>query len=140
MLAPSKRIGPRAVAAAAAAVVAVAFLAVWAIGERAPTWYPPCPFHALTGLQCPGCGSSRALHLLVHGEWRHALGFNPLLVLSLPLLAIWGAHAAWRALRHDLPPAVLPRPTAAITLVVLLLFFVLRNLPWWPFVLLAPHG
>jgi hypothetical protein len=119
---------------------AAASFGVWQLGARPPAWYPPCPFHALTGLNCPGCGSARTVHALAHGEWARALAQNPLLVLLLPLLLFWTGHALWRALRHNLPPVELPRPTAAIMLGVVMAFWVLRNLPWWPFTLLAPQG
>jgi uncharacterized protein DUF2752 len=52
--------------------------------------YPLCVFHQLTGLDCPGCGSLRALHALLHGRLVEALHFNALTIASLPLLA-WAA-------------------------------------------------
>lgn len=118
----------------------MAALGIWLLGPRAPAWYPPCPFHALTGLHCPGCGSSRTVHALFHGEWARAVALNPLIVLLLPFAGFWAAHSLWRALRHNLPPAELPRPAAAVFLWLVLTFWILRNLPWWPFTLLAPHG
>ena len=54
---------------------------------------PPCPFHELTGPWCPICGSSRALHSLLHGDAGAAFGHNPLLIALLPLL-VW-AWLAW---------------------------------------------
>ncbi len=47
--------------------------------------FPPCPVFALTGLMCPGCGTLRALHALMHGDIGRAWAFNPLLVVTLPL-------------------------------------------------------
>jgi hypothetical protein len=52
-------------------------------------FYPACPFHALTGWDCPGCGSTRALAALLHGELWRALSLNPLLpffILALGLV------------------------------------------------------
>ena len=49
----------------------------------------PCPFHALTGLPCPLCGSTHALLALAHGDLRAAFGWNPLatvLCLLAPVL------------------------------------------------------
>jgi hypothetical protein len=48
------------------------------------SFFPPCPFRLLTGLECPGCGSQRCLHQLAHGNIRQAYLYNPLMVLSLP--------------------------------------------------------
>jgi hypothetical protein len=49
-------------------------------------FFPACPFRMLTGLTCPGCGSTRGLHRLVHGDVVGAFEFNPLMVVSLPFL------------------------------------------------------
>jgi len=45
-----------------------------------------CPFRALTGFACPGCGSARGLHALAHGDLVGAFKFNPFLVVALPFL------------------------------------------------------
>lgn len=54
-------------------------------------FFPPCPFRTLTGLPCPGCGSQRAIHCLLHLDVVGAFRQNALLVLSLPivLLLLW---------------------------------------------------
>ncbi|MGH9578069.1 MAG: DUF2752 domain-containing protein, partial [Terriglobales bacterium] len=51
-------------------------------------FYPICPFLSLTGWYCPGCGSLRALHQLLHGNLGAAFDLNPLLVVALPFVAI----------------------------------------------------
>lgn len=50
--------------------------------------FPKCPFLLLTGLKCPGCGSQRAIHSLLHLDFIKALHCNILLVLSLPVIVI----------------------------------------------------
>lgn len=50
--------------------------------------FPKCPFLLLTGLKCPGCGSQRAIHCLLHLDIQEALMYNFLLVASLPVIAI----------------------------------------------------
>jgi hypothetical protein len=62
-------------------------------------FYPFCPLHRMTGLLCPGCGSLRALHQLLHGNVATAFHLNALLVLSLPLLAALAARALYRGYR-----------------------------------------
>ncbi len=52
-------------------------------------FFPRCIFYSLTGLQCPGCGSQRAIHHLLHGHISQAFHFNPLLVASMPYILIW---------------------------------------------------
>ncbi len=92
--------------------------------------WPRCLFHALTGLYCPGCGGTRALYWLLHGEFFRSLRYNLLLLpMGGYLLGLLWVPSLSR--RTDLACGV-----AA----VLLLFFLLRNLPWFPFSLLAPLG
>lgn len=50
--------------------------------------FPPCPFHSLTGLQCPGCGSQRAVHHLLNFDLVSAFHQNALLVLSIPYVLL----------------------------------------------------
>jgi len=98
---------------------------------------PHCPFHALTGLYCPGCGSTRALYWLVHGDVAHALALNPLLVIALPFVLLMTLHiAGWRPRALDPLMRILGNPK--VWLFVLIGFGVLRNLPFAPFSALAP--
>ena len=55
--------------------------------DPSETRVPLCTFHALTGLDCPGCGATRATHELLHGRLSTALRYNALWVLLLPLTA-----------------------------------------------------
>jgi len=54
----------------------------------AHSWFPRCPFKALTGLDCPGCGSQRAVHAILHGDFREAFRYNALLLPFIPYLTI----------------------------------------------------
>lgn len=59
--------------------------------------FPKCPFKVLTGLDCPGCGSQRAIHALLNFDLASALKQNALMVLSVPYLA---AGFAFDIMRH----------------------------------------
>lgn len=63
--------------------------------------FPPCLFHQLTGLDCPGCGAQRALHQLLHGHLIAAIRLNAMFVISLPLLAWMGFRYLTRSLRNE---------------------------------------
>jgi hypothetical protein len=92
-------------------------------------FYPRCPFFALTNLECPGCGITRALAALLHGRFALSWHYNPLALLVLPMLAAYFAIGYWRTIRcgqwsfPQLPSSI---PVAMLVLIVL--FGVARNL------------
>jgi uncharacterized protein DUF2752 len=88
------------------------------------THVPLCPLHAMTGLNCPLCGSTRAGYALLHAQLGTALHDNALFVLGLPLVALfWLSWAGYRG------PLRLPRRLGWALVVLVLGFSVLRNLP-----------
>lgn len=111
----------------------VALAVVYAVFNPAEyVFFPRCPFKLLTGLDCPGCGSQRAVHNLLRFNIGGALRENILLVVFIPYLitsfifdsvkdpsprmAVWrkrlfGIKAIW------------------VVLAVILVFWVLRNIP-----------
>jgi hypothetical protein len=96
-------------------------------------FYPVCQFHKLTGLNCPGCGATRALYALSHGEVMTALRDNVLVVLALvagPVRVGWLGLARWRGRPAA---ALVPANWAWALLFVALVFGVLRNLPAFSF-------
>ncbi|MEO6987269.1 MAG: DUF2752 domain-containing protein [Aquihabitans sp.] len=88
-----------------------------------------CPSHALTGLDCPGCGSTRSIAALLHGDLATAFDHHLLVPLVLPLL-IW-SWVAW--LTRGISGRRLSNPLnqrwASLTvLAVVLVFTVARNI------------
>jgi len=61
--------------------------ALYLLDPSETRYFPRCPLFALTGLKCPGCGTSRALHAAFHGHFSEALRFNAALPILLALLA-----------------------------------------------------
>ena len=99
--------------------------------------FPPCMFHAFTGLYCVGCGLTRGLHALVHGDIVGAFAMNPLGMLMLPLMPLmvaWGKGWQPRLLQPLMDVAMQPK----LWLLLLPGYWIARNLPWIPFTLLAP--
>lgn len=92
-----------------------------------------CPFRALTGLDCPGCGGLRAVNDLGNLDVVSAASSNLLLVLAIPLLvALWVAWArrAWRDGGPAGPPARHRLLLGQGALVLMAVFTVTRNLPF----------
>lgn len=101
--------------------------------------FPPCPLHYLTGLYCPGCGSLRALHALMHGNVQQAWAMNPLTILFLPYLIYGLASEAVRLWRgRGLPLPLLSPALIRTVFAVIVLFGIVRNIPAYPMNLLAP--
>lgn len=102
-------------------------------------FYPICPFFALTGWYCPGCGSLRALHQLLHGNLGAAFDLNPLLVMALPLVVCEiAARLLGRPGLRTLSSASMPALWVRAVGITLVAFGVLRNIPRYPFTLLTP--
>jgi len=101
--------------------------------------FPPCPLHYFTGLYCPGCGSLRALHQLLLGNWHTAWAMNPLTCVLLPFVMYGLASELWLWVKgRSLPQIFIPGKWIYALCVVIVLFGILRNLPFYPFDLLAP--
>ena len=101
--------------------------------------YAPCPFNALTGLHCPGCGTLRGLHELLHGHIGKAFGLNLLMVLSLPFIVYSFVNYVVAGVRGR-PARRIFIPSGFIwaLLGIVLLFWIVRNLPVYPLTYLAP--
>lgn len=94
-----------------------------------------CPFRKLTGFTCPGCGSTRALHRLIHGDVVAAFQFNPLFTLALPLLVYVLLRYTDAAIRgKPINPNRLNAKYIWVLFVVILSFWIFRNMPFYPFV------
>ncbi len=94
---------------------------------------PGCPFRSLTGLDCPGCGGTRAVYALTQGDLGRALEHNLLTVILLPLLVVAWAAWLWFRLGRRVAPLSLPPPAGYALAAAFLVFWVVRNLPWFPF-------
>ncbi len=113
-------------------LVGAALLAMVTVFFFDPTthaFYPVCQFHRLTGLECPGCGMTRATYALLHGEFLTALHDNALFVFILAAAAVrasWFGLNRWRGKQNgEFFRAWFLWPLLVVTLV----FTVLRNLP-----------
>jgi hypothetical protein len=103
-------------------------------------FFPRCPIHSLTGLYCPGCGTTRAMHQLLHGNPGAAMRFNPLALVLLPVLAYSFLSFTLEVFRGKaLPRLFRTRTSTWMLIAAVIAFTVLRNIPAHPFSLLAPR-
>jgi hypothetical protein len=93
------------------------------------SFYPTCAFHKATGLLCPGCGSLRAAHHLLHGELVTAFRFNPLLVTLLPLVTGFAAVYCVRKMEGKTVGFGVTSKWLWAVLGIAVVFTVWRNIP-----------
>lgn len=118
---------PRLAVVAAFVAVIVAAGLYWGL-DPAGHPFPRCMVNALTGLECPGCGSQRAIHALLHGDIAAAWGYNALLVTVLPLMPLLFATYLWPGRLGALDRVLSSRPFILSVLTVIILWTVYRNL------------
>lgn len=105
------------VAAITATLAAAVALYLYNPSETA--LYPKCPFFVLTGYKCPGCGTLRGLHALLHGRIIEAIHFNLFMVISIPILILLTFFKKVRS------SVIFPR----IILAGILIWWIVRNTP-----------
>ena len=121
-------------AAVPPAIIASAAMLLLRFPPAQYSFYPRCPVQDLLGLQCPGCGATRAIAAVLHGHFAEALHFNALVTLLLPFAAAYGILCYTRLLQRK--PLRRPQPPPAIVFTALTLaaiFTVVRNLPPYTF-------
>jgi hypothetical protein len=120
-------------------VVSLLAFALYRFGPSA-SFFPGCLFHRLTGLQCPGCGMTRAAYATLHGRLGEAFRFNPVGMVLFPAALVgMGLELIGWVRGKPLPPRFRVGGRWAWGIAgVLLVFWILRNIPVWPFTLLAP--
>ena len=94
------------------------------------SFYPQCPIFEYLHLECPGCGTTRALAALLHGRLAEAFHLNALVILWLPVAAAYAILCYYRFLqRRPLHWPQTPPITTCLACVVAVLFTIVRNLP-----------
>jgi len=111
----------------------------FAINPTSFAYTPKCPFHTLTGFHCPGCGSQRALHQILHGNIWEGLKHNFLILLAVILIGYRiftlvvnndSGKGSKNLLQHHYTPWII--------FTFIMVFWILRNLPLKIFQILAP--
>lgn len=92
--------------------------------------FPRCPFIVLTGWECAGCGSQRALHHLLHADFYTAFKLNCLLVVAVPyiLLGYTLEYSIWGRRKTALRQVLYGQKAMLTVLIVILSFWILRNI------------
>lgn len=89
----------------------------------------PCLFRSLTGLECAGCGLTRASHQVLHGNFEAAWNFNPLIFVTVPVIS----YLVFRFILREwfgkqLPTIQMPLWLYIALGIAIIMFTVVRNL------------
>ncbi len=96
-----------------------------------------CMTYRIFGVYCAGCGLSRQLHHILHGEFLLAFSYNPMGIVIWPvLLVVYIVFVRWAI--WDKPFPNLPLWAVIVFTGVLVVYMILRNIPHEPFIYLAP--
>lgn len=114
-----------------AALLLVLGLVYYALDPSSSTLFPRCTFLSLTSYKCPGCGSQRAVHALLHGDLAAAFRYNALLLIAIP----WIALCLFAESRRTCNPRLYARLNAPLLiwlfLAMVLIWWLLRNIFNW---------
>jgi hypothetical protein len=110
-----------------------AYLFVFEPGKTG--FFPICMFRFFTGFTCPGCGTTRALHQILHGHLLTAFTLNPLFIIAIPFLLFAFLRYSMTVMRGGVPrPNALPASYIYAIFFVVLSFWIFRNTPFYPFI------
>lgn len=114
---------------AAVALVAAAAIAVYyRFHDPAAGAVPQCLFRRLTGLDCPGCGSQRALHAALNGDFAAVWHYNAMLFFLVPVAVLYGFAALDTAPSRRLRRYIEHPAAIALIAAAIILWWILRNI------------
>lgn len=129
-------------------IVVICVCVVFAAAALLYHFFPAFPFplscavYRFTGFYCPGCGAGRACRALLQFQFVEAFCYNPVFVILLPFIGVYFAArmADWVITGGNHVDKKINVPLLIGILAVVLIYGVLRNIPVYPFTLLAPGG
>lgn len=116
---------------------AFALVAVCLVFYQVNGFAIPCLWHYITGWHCPGCGATRMLIALLHGDFYQALHYNALLLVLLPFGILLFGDAIYHRIKGGKNVLDrIPEWAWVVLVIVMLIYAVMRNLEAFSF--LAP--
>lgn len=118
------------IGAAVIILIAAALYIFYTLDPAEQPLFPKCPFLLATGYECPGCGSQRAIHSLLHLDIGAALRYNAFMLLALPyiILGIYLEYFGGKKRFPQVGKIFFCRWSAVVVLAVIIAYWFLRNL------------
>lgn len=109
--------------------MAIAVILLYGLLDPSVWPFPRCPFLMLTGLQCPGCGSQRAIHHALQGSFGQSMQFNPMFLPGIVYALIgYGTSIFFPGHWPEIKDRYYSQKAAWIVLVIILVYWIVRNL------------
>ena len=123
-------------------ILALVLIMYYNYEESNSAWSVQCSLYHVTGLYCPGCGGQRAFHYLLHGEMNKSLRYNALFIMSIPFflyLYYIMVRVYLKKGKYNAKGFLFSKNFAIVFLLILVVYFILRNIPFSPFTYLIPY-
>ena len=117
----------RALIIITAVVVIVAAIVYFYFDPSSSRLFPRCLFLETTGVKCPGCGSQRAVHALLHGQVSEAWHYNAMMVVAIPLIGFYLLVSVMQERWQRLYRVLFSRVVLLSLVGLIVLWWVLRN-------------
>jgi uncharacterized membrane protein len=120
--------------------IGVVIVAIYvSINPTEVDFLPKCPFYFTTGLYCPGCGSQRATHQFLNFNFIEGIKQNILFAVSIVILLYHFTVTSLNTyFKKNIYNYLNHQTTGWVILIFIVSFWIIRNLPFYPFNLLAP--
>lgn len=109
-------------------VVAVFY---FSINPATSKYMPRCVFLVVTGYKCPGCGSQRVIHSVLHGDFVAAFRYNAFFMVAIPLIILYLLNDYTKLIPGKVGEVITHHYTIAAIAIVVVLWWVLRNVFDW---------
>jgi len=122
----------RAVKILVIVLLLVAAVAIYfSINPATSKYFPRCFFYTVTGYKCPGCGSQRAIHAILNGNFVEALSYNAFLLVSIPIIVFYLLNDYTKVVPSRVSEVATHPVVIAGLCVAIVLWWVLRNVFGW---------
>lgn len=109
----------------------VAVAIYFSVNPSTSKYFPKCLLYSLTGYKCPGCGSQRAIHSILNGNFIEAIKYNAFLMVAIPLIVFYLLHEYTNIIPERVGNVMANPITIILIGVIIVSWWILRNVFDW---------